>query len=175
VLVIEEKWVGDSPQRAQTTTKGGAITYRGFHWWPLPQMSPSRDTPKDISECFSEAASALYANCPRAAAVMARRTLEAVCADKKETQGTLAQRLESLRASGVLLPTLADWAKEVRLIGNAGAHFDPIQTVTIEDAGQLAAFVTELLKYLYELPGELARRRGGKTPAPGTTGDKAES
>jgi Domain of unknown function (DUF4145) len=57
---------------------------------------------------------------------MARRTLEAIAAEKGEVKGVLAERLKNLAASGVLVPRLADWAKEVRLVGNAGVHFDPM-------------------------------------------------
>jgi hypothetical protein len=71
----------------------------------------------------------------------------------------LAVRLKNLAARGLLLPTLADWAKEVRLVGNIGAHFDPMDTVSKDDAEKLNTFVRELLRYLYELPAELARRK----------------
>jgi len=115
----------------------------------------------DIASAFGEAITALSANCPRAAAIMARRTVEAIAADKGEPNGTLAHRLASLATRGVLQPSLADWAKEVRLVGDLGAHFDPIKPVSKEDAEQLLKFIRELLRYFYELPAELARRRSG--------------
>ncbi|MGZ3240890.1 MAG: DUF4145 domain-containing protein, partial [Burkholderiaceae bacterium] len=59
----------------------------------------------------------------------------------------------------LLQPTLADWAKEVRLVGNSGAHFDPINIVSKDDASQLIDFVRELAKYIYVLPFELNERR----------------
>jgi hypothetical protein len=90
---------------------------------------------------------------------MARRTLEAIAVDKGETAGTLAQKLQQLAEKGHLLPTLADWAKEVRLVGNSGAHFDPIDDVSIDDARQLVEFIRELAKFLYVLPFELNERR----------------
>lgn len=52
---------------------------------------------------------------------------------------------------------------QLRLVGNAGAHFDPMTEVSQEDATQLLAFLRELLKYLYELPAALQKRR---TPNP---------
>jgi hypothetical protein len=158
VVVIEERWVGDAPGR-ENRRGGGTITYRGIHWWPLPEAQLSSDIPTQIGEAFSEASTALMAQCPRAAVVMARRTLEAIAADKGEAKGPLAQRLDALSSKGVLHPNLSEWAIEVRLIGNTGAHFDPIQHVSMEDARQLFSFVRELLRYLYELPAELARRR----------------
>lgn len=157
VVVVEERWIGDQPRRKQKS--GGVESYRGLHWWPLPEAKRSPDVPSEIADAFAEAVTALRANCPRASAVMARRTLEAITADKGEIKGTLAERLNALGTRGILHPTLSDWAEEVRLVGNVGAHFDPIQQVSIEDSRQLTDFTRELLKYLYELPAELGRRR----------------
>lgn len=66
---------------------------------------------------------------------------------------------QSLSSKNILQPLLSDWAKEVRLIGNQGAHYDPANEVTMEDATQLLNFAQELMKYLFELPAELQRRR----------------
>jgi hypothetical protein len=156
VIVIEERWIGDDPNAKQ---RSGRVWYKGFFWWPLPQSQVSSDVPIAIAEAFAEAGRALFADCPRAAAAMARRALEAVTVDMGETTGVLAARLAALSKKGILLPTLADGAKEVRLVGNSGAHFDLMDTVTKDDAQQLITFMRELLRYLYELPAELARRR----------------
>jgi len=156
-VVVEEQWIGDEPKARNKS--GGVISYRGIHWWPIPEARLSPDIPDEISGAFFEAVTTLMAKCPRASAVMTRRTLEAITVDKGETKGTLADRLDTMGANGILPPTLSDWGKEVRLIGNAGAHFDPISKITIEDAQQMVNFVRELLKYLYELPAELKKRR----------------
>jgi len=158
VVVVEEELIGGTPRREGGHS--GAVSQRGFHWWPLPEAKQSPDVPPEIASAFAEAATALAANCPRASAVMARRTLEAITIDQGVTTGTLYERLKTLASSGTLLATLADWSKEVRLIGNVGAHFDPIVTVSLDDARHLVAFVQELLRYLYELPAELNQRRG---------------
>jgi hypothetical protein len=160
IVVVEEQLVGGRSWREPKERGGGVIEWRGIHWWPSAAAHVSADVPGDIAEVFQEAVQALHAECPRASAVMARRTLEAITVEKGVSGNSLAERLKNMASTGALHPTLADWAKEVRLVGNAGAHFDPITKVTKEDAGQLIAFVRELLKYLYELPAELARRRG---------------
>lgn len=160
LAVLEEQWTGDYPSIQRKG--GGTISWKGFHWWPLIGATLHKAIPAGISSAFNEASLALSANCPRAAAVMARRTLEAIAADKGETTGTLAQRLANLSNKGLLHPTLADWAKEVRLIGNTGAHFDPINNVELDDARQLIDFIRELTKFLYVLPFELDQRRAPK-------------
>jgi Domain of unknown function (DUF4145) len=157
VEVIEELWIGD--RLWIDATVGGSFSWRGVFWWPLPAAQRTADVPLAISECLSEATQCLWANCPRAAAVMARRTLEAVCEDKGATGQTLAANVKSLFATGQLPKPLMDWADEVRLIGNQGPHFDVKNPVTRADANELLRFLDDLLRYVYELPGELARRR----------------
>ena len=156
--------LGDN--RWAETSTGGVIHWRGFHWWPLAGASLHKAVPPQIGSAFSEAFTALEAGCPRASAAMARRTLEAIAVDKGETQGTLDHRLRNLAATGVLHPSLADWTKEVRLVGNSGAHFDPMDDVSLDDARQLVDFVRELLKFLYVLPYELQERPQPPAPPP---------
>ena len=159
VVVVEEQRIGDRSWRKGKEERAGEITWRGIHWWPAAETHVSTDVPTQIAEVFQEAVQAQHAGCPRAAAVMARRTLEEITVDRGEVKGPLVERLENLASKGVLLPTLADWSKEVRLVGNAGAHFDPINSVKAKDAEDLISFVRELLRYLYDLPADLARRR----------------
>ena len=165
VAVLEEEWIGDHPKR-EGLKAGGVISWRGFHWWPLAGLVLHSAGPEQIRDAFHEAALALSANCPRASAVMARRTLEAIAVERGESTGSLADKLKRLSAAGVLHPTLADWSTEVRLVGNTGAHFDPLDKVTIEDARQLIEFIRELAKYIYVLPHELNVRRQPPSPPP---------
>ncbi|MGS1033496.1 DUF4145 domain-containing protein [Burkholderia glumae] len=159
VVVIEEQMTGGS--RSADNRGGGQIWWRGIHWWPFPGSINNPAIPLKIQDTFDEACRAIAANCPRAGAVMARRTLEAIAADKGETTGTPAQRLNKLTTRGMLHPTLSEWMKEVRLIGNVGAHFDLDEDVTVKDANDLRDFIAELLNYLYILPSTLATRRAG--------------
>jgi len=140
----------------------GTITWRGVFWWPLPGEILNADVPEPIKSCFAEAKRANAAGCHRASAAMARRALEALCEERGQTQGRLVDRLKALAAAGVLPPPLDDWAKEVRLVGNSGVHFDPIKSVSVEDSAALLTFLRELLRHVYELPAELARRRANK-------------
>ena len=62
---------------------------------------------------------------------MARRTLEGIAFEQGEVKGDLVKRLDALSSRGILLYGLVDWAREVRLVGNVGAHFDPIAEVSL--------------------------------------------
>ncbi|BCQ54314.1 hypothetical protein BLKGLAD_33760 [Burkholderia gladioli pv. gladioli] len=163
VAVIEERMTGE--QRSSEAQWGGQLWWRGIHWWPFPGSVSDPAIPAGIQSTFDEACRAIAANCPRAGAVMARRTLEAIAADRGEPEGTLAKRLTALTDRGLLPSTFSDWAKEVRLVGNIGAHFDLEDDVSSKDAEQLRDFIAELLNHLYVLPSKLATRRANANRA----------
>lgn len=160
VAVFEEEWAGDEPSRLNKF--GGPVHFRGFHSWPLPEIALPEDVPVAIADAFAEASLALAAGCPRAAAVMARRTLEVVVTEHGESVGPLKTRIDLLVGKGALPTALGEWATEVRLAGNVGAHFDPLETVDPENAREVLAFLREMLRYLYEVPAQIARRRGAR-------------
>jgi hypothetical protein len=157
IIVIEEKFVGGIPAREKLSS--GSVTWKGLFWWPFSNMNISNEIPLDISKILLEAKITYSAQCYRASAVMSRRTLEAITVEKGEVNGRLAERIENLKAKGILDKNLADWSTEIRLIGNTGAHFDPISDVAKEDAKQIILFIEELIKYVYIMPAEIAKRR----------------
>ena len=134
----------------------------GFFWWPFPNLGNSDHIPEQIRSCLSEAKLCFAVGSYRAASVMARRTLEAITVDKGEIDGSLASRIKKLVEEGQVDKTLGEWATEIRLIGNNGAHFDPINNIQKSDADQIILFIDELLKYLYIMPKEIEKRRQQK-------------
>ena len=163
VIVLEECFIDD--QRVSEGMKSGNINWRGFFWWPFTSEKLNDHVPNEITSTLNEAKICYTTKCFRAAAVMARRTLEAIAIDKDATTGSLAARIKVLSDNGTLDKNLADWATEIRLIGNNGAHFDPINNVEQIEADQIILFIDELIKYLYIMPSEIEkRRRKGKTP-----------
>ncbi len=62
----------------------------------------------------------------------------------------------------ILDANLSTWADEIRLVGNVGAHFDPIDDVTLAEATDLAKLTRQLLHYVYELPASIQRKRGSR-------------
>jgi hypothetical protein len=165
MVVIEDKWVGD--QRAGEGQRfGGTINYRGVWWWPPPGVADlDAAIPKDIADAYREGIRALWAQAPRAAAVMFRRTLEAIVktsgndAAKAAAKQNLASGLSVMADEGALDRNLAEWAKEIRLVGNVGGHFDVADDVAAAEADSLSRLLRELLRYLYEMPARVGRSR----------------
>jgi hypothetical protein len=172
VVVVEEEWVGGHPAR-QRAGGGGAITFRGIHWWPAPGAGNlDGSIPEAVAECFSEGVRCLSAHAPRAAAVMFRRTLEAVVRTSGSPAAVttlddrnLAAALGVMAAEHTLDPSLAQWAKELRLVGNVGGHLDPLDNVEMSEAEEMSRLARGLFTYLYEMPAKLARSRAAASGA----------
>jgi hypothetical protein len=157
IIVFEEQFIDEKSIR--DGIKAGKITWKGFFWWPFTSLKLNENVPENVQEILSEAKTTYSTKCYRASAVMSRRTLEAITNEKGETSGNLYKRINSLLEKGILDKNLGDWATEIRLIGNNGAHFDPINDVEKEDANQIILFIEELIKYLYIMPAEIEKRR----------------
>ena len=96
-----------------------------------------------------DAAGAMY----RKAIDIATRALDANLAGKK-----LATRIDALHAAGRLTNDLAEWAHQVRLDGNQGAHDD--EELTEEQVSQLGSFAELFLTYTFTLPAMVRARKG---------------
>jgi hypothetical protein len=100
-----------------------------------------------------------------AAGGMYRRALDIgtkiYAAQKAETEPlkarNLGQRIEGLAAAGRLTRELADWAHEVRLVGNEAMH--ELDEVSREDLIAMRGFAETALTYMFTLPAMLEERR----------------
>jgi hypothetical protein len=68
---------------------------------------------------------------------------------------------------GRITAEFADVVRHVKTLRNVGAHFKPTEKVTKGDALVAMKFTAQLLRNLYELPGELAMLRVAPTPSQG--------
>ncbi len=98
-----------------------------------------------------EAAMAVAQISPNAYAVMLGRVLDAVCADRGASGGTLHERLVDLAARGEIPSVLAELAQHVRQFRNVGAHAD-LGSLTKAEIPFLESLSNAVLEYLYEAP-----------------------
>ena len=144
-----------------------AFFYKRIHWWPTPGWSDlDSDIPTNVATAYSEGMRALSVNAARAAAVMFRGMLAQVVADKgsaaARAKHTLYDKLDQMSRDGSLHPSLVEWAREIRLIGNAAAHPDALDPVSDDEAADLSRLCRELLNVIYQVPARLARSRAAR-------------
>lgn len=82
--------------------------------------------------------------------VLVGRTLEAVCRESAPTERTLAGALKAMLAMGALSQEVYDWASQLRVIRNYGAHATE-EEISRQDAKEALDFLQVILELMYEL------------------------
>lgn len=121
----------------------------------------SQHIPSKILSSFEEAITAHANRCYRSAALMVRRTLEEVCAEREANGDSLKARIASLGSLIIVPKELLEAADELRLLGNDAAHlearvYDEIGKEEVEAAVLLCK---EILKAVYQLSSLVERLR----------------
>ena len=124
----------------------------------------SENLPDRIKNTFEEAIACHSASLYIAAAIMVRRTLEELCADRQATGKDLKARIADLGTKIVVPKELLDAMDELRILGNDAAHieakeYDNISEPEIEVAIE---FTKEILKSVYQYSALLDRLRALK-------------
>lgn len=126
-----------------------------------PERSSSipEHLPAAAAKAF-RAAEATFMN-PDAAEVSAmayRRSVEMALKEKRaDLKGPLRSRIDKLRDDGTIPAILQDWAHEVRMIGNDGAH--EVDDLRHGDLEAIRGFASAFLRYFISFPTELTMRR----------------
>lgn len=120
--------------------------------------------PPTIVEMISEAATCAANECYRAAAIMVRRTLEEVCADKGATGKQLSDRLKSLASIALLSSDLVEALTELRLLGNDAAHVEAREYIAVGEEEVTVALdaCKVVLQAVYQYGDVVARMRALK-------------
>ncbi len=110
--------------------------------------------PESISKYFRNAQIVLSAGVPSAASAELRRTLEASAAHFGATGGALVKQIQKLIDDGPVTRQFDEAMTHVRKIGNVGAHATD-EEMTVRDTELASRFTVQLLRNLFEVPGEL--------------------
>ena len=131
---------------------------------PVPK-EPPRHLPSQVEQAMREAYKARDSRSFTAAAIMTRKAIELALDHIGVEGGSLSQRINRARADGLIAASLADWAHEVRLIGNDAAHgvmLDPESAEHRAEVDQALSFAEMFLQYTITLPEEIRLRRKKK-------------
>ena len=131
------------------------------------------DIPAPVVSCFEEVIKCQANECHRAAAMMVRKTLEVLCADRNADGATLSDRIQALRTKVVLPEALLQALDALRLLGNDAAHIDARTYSDVGDSEVKAgiALAKEILKAVYQfdaLVRQLAALRKAGAPSSST-------
>lgn len=164
VVVVEDTYWGETRHGGS-----GAISHRGFHWWPTPGGAPlSSDASSAVSDAFAEASRCLSVQAPNGAVAMLRTALTWIVEDKgsatAKAKADLKAKIKTMVAEGGLPSALGQWADHVRLYGNAGVHPDKFGDVSQEEAEEVARLTYSLIEALYILPANIAKRQAERRP-----------
>jgi hypothetical protein len=87
-----------------------------------------------------------------ASAIMVRRTLEEICADRRAIGRDLKDRIQDLKTKIVLPQELLDAMDELRILGNDAAHLEAkaYDNISEEELNVAIEFTKEILKALYQ-------------------------
>lgn len=120
--------------------------------------------PNNVLKTFEEAITCHASGCFVAAAIMVRRTLEEVCADRNATGKDLKARINDLQAKIVIPAELLEAMDELRILGNDAAHLEANAYNSISDVEVTVAiqFTKEILKSLYQYSALLQKIRSLK-------------
>jgi hypothetical protein len=134
----------------------------------------STDIPELVLAAFREAVECHAHGCYKASAIMVRKTLEEVCAERGAAGKNLHERLEALRAKVALSKPMLDALHDLRLLGNDAAHvelkdFDAVDKKEVEVALDIAKHVLEATYQQQHIMGRLnalksAAQDGGELP-----------
>lgn len=117
------------------------------------------DLPESVLAAFEEAVKCHSQGCYVASAIMVRKTLEEVCADRNAQGNSLKTRLDDLQGKLLLPKEMFDALHDLRLLGNDAAHvelsdFDSIDASKIEAALDIGK---EILKAAYQYKGLMGK------------------
>lgn len=135
----------------------------------LEESASINHVPEDVQQYFMDAIRVLSIGVPDAAAVQLRRTLEAAAAHFQIRERILMNSIEKLISEGHVTKSFGPVLHHIRAVGNVGAHASD-ERVDQETAERALRFTTQLLRNLFEVPGELqllSEGSGGSSPRDG--------
>lgn len=128
-----------------------------------PKRTPQTDksVSTEIADDYKESVKCFDVGALKASVVMSRRVIQSSALERGIKKGKLRDQIDELHAKKLIPDSVKEWAHEIRLTGNIGAHPDEdlLQDVTKDDAEELIRFVEEYLNYVYVMPARVKAQR----------------
>ncbi len=147
----------DHRSTAKSQMSGNKTT---LAWYPQHTLGRRFEhVPDTIAAAASEVWACYSVAQYRAATIMARATVEAICKDQGAATGNLQAKIEHLYEQEVISRGAKDAAHEIRFLGNDMAHGDFVTAIDEEEAADILNFLEVLLEEIYQRPAQLNAHR----------------
>lgn len=114
--------------------------------------------PSGVDQLYNEARKCISVNASSSAVLSCRKLLMNVSVSKGADPGKqFAYYVKFLEENHFIPPDSRDWVDHIRKKGNEATH--EIPSVSKDDAIELLEFVEMLLRFVYEMPGKMAKYR----------------
>ena len=130
----------------------------------LPGSEPSvhESIPQPVAEDYKESIVCYNAGAWKGTVILCRRALQGSVVEKgADVKKVLTDQIDELASRQILTPDISNWAHTIRLLGNDGAHpykKGSLTNVTKSAAEEMLKFMGSYLKYVYEMPYEVAKK-----------------
>jgi len=118
--------------------------------YPPEKRFLNLELPKIVNTSYQEAIRCERSKIPLATVVMVGRTLEALIKEFYPEQKTVFEGLEKLKDDGIISQEIFEWANELRVLRNIGAHAVD-DTIELIDAEEAMDFLKAILEIVYLL------------------------
>ncbi|MGA2798367.1 MAG: DUF4145 domain-containing protein [Thermoguttaceae bacterium] len=118
--------------------------------WPQPKVLQLQPFPMLVATSLKDAQDCYNAGVYSACAVMAGKSIEAVCLDKLGKPHNLHEGLQLLKTGKIIDEMLYSWGDLLRKERNIGAHAND-QKTTKQDADDVLQFAHAICHYIYVL------------------------
>jgi hypothetical protein len=116
--------------------------------YPSPPRRLGAAVPASLQSCFDEVRACYQARAFTASAIMCRRALELLAAERGAKERNLARSIDKLREKGDIDQRLYDWCTELRFAGNTAAH-DVGPGLSQLDAKDMSDLVEAIIDYVF--------------------------
>jgi hypothetical protein len=148
---------------------GASREIHAYRQLPAPsKWEPPQHWETQLASAYEQAVKAVDCKSWDAAATMARRAVQVITRSfLPKSTADLRAEIDELVKRQELPKSMGEWAHEVRLLGNVGAHPDAVVTGASEaDARQVLTYVGYLILYLIDIPQEIAEHKKRQQTAP---------
>ena len=145
-------------RRANFEVPGGYMDLTEDEVLYPPERSTQLDgVPPSLKKRYKEAVLSFKVASYESCAMMCRKCIETMCTTLGANGRNLNDKLNNLYEAKKIDSRLLEWAQEIRLVGNDGAHEDDI--VTRRDARDTLDFTEYILTYVFILTSRFDKYR----------------